>query len=526
MRPALVDAERAGCEAAEVLEGQRAGEQRQRAEHRPERPAPTAFIAPPSRGVEPIVALSSDLCGTLRSSIMGAKRRQGRSPGQTREAEPTMATTRDRRGPPATRRAMRASHADDTRSSALALVAVSRAGWAWSRFAPGAARRARGLAGKRRSRSSRRTEIVVADAGAVWRRALPDWLPAAATTTASSSSSRARPGRPAPGARMVSGLVLLPRDRRRGLRPRLHGRARRAARRRSATLGLALFAARLSAEHLQRELGLLDAAALEMIGARREQRRAVQARARAAGRLPDRGLGRGAAPRIGPVPDGFYGQMVWSSRNLVDDLAPRRRARACGVRPVGGGRRGRRAAAFAEGYAAGRSPACTGGRGAATRLSPARAVAVERLERAAARRAVGLRRQRLGQAGAVGHESRRCPGSRPCCCPAPRDRRCRRSCRQARRRSSARRRRRPGRGPQRSGERERRKCSRPSQRIAQAPVSHRAGDVRRPAPARQGPAVADGLSVAPAPGERPKSGAAVSWPASMMPRRMARVRVK
>ena len=68
-----------------------------------------------------------------------------------------------------------------------------------------------------------------------------------------------------------------------------------------------------------------------------------------------------AAPRIGPVPAGLYAPMVWSSRNLVADLARE------GVRvqpqfdPLAAGPEEERNTAFAAGYATGRLAACSGG---------------------------------------------------------------------------------------------------------------------------------------------------------------------
>ena len=125
-------------------------------------------------------------------------------------------------------------------------------------------------------------------------------------------------------------------------------------------LGLALYAVRLSAEHLQRQLGLLDAAALEMIGVRRDARRAVQTRLALQADCLTGVWAAAAAPRIGQVPVDLYGQIVWSSRNLVADLARE------GVRvppqfdPMAAAAEEDRAAAFAAGYAAGELSACRG----------------------------------------------------------------------------------------------------------------------------------------------------------------------
>ena len=69
-------------------------------------------------------------------------------------------------------------------------------------------------------------------------------------------------------------------------------------------------------------LGLLDAAALRLIGAGRGQRARVgEALALQADCLT--GVWAAAASkRLGPVPAGFWGQLVWSWRNVVEDLDP------------------------------------------------------------------------------------------------------------------------------------------------------------------------------------------------------------
>jgi predicted metalloprotease len=126
-------------------------------------------------------------------------------------------------------------------------------------------------------------------------------------------------------------------------------------------LGLALYAARVAAEHLQRELGLLDAAALELIGSRRGERRAIGAGLALQADCLAGAWAAAAAPRIGPVPDGLYGQMVWSSRNLVADLAREGVTVPRQFDPLAAGSPEDRAAAFARGYEAGGIAGCTSG---------------------------------------------------------------------------------------------------------------------------------------------------------------------
>ena len=123
-------------------------------------------------------------------------------------------------------------------------------------------------------------------------------------------------------------------------------------------LGLALYAARVSAQHLQRELGLLDAAAIELVGARRGRRAEVGTALAMQADCLAGVWAAAAAPRLGPVPDDFWGQLVWSSRNVVDDLG------RAGVRVpaefdvFAAGGQAARGAAFAEGYASGRIEGC------------------------------------------------------------------------------------------------------------------------------------------------------------------------
>ena len=115
-------------------------------------------------------------------------------------------------------------------------------------------------------------------------------------------------------------------------------------------LGLAIVAARLAAEHLQRELGVLDAAALRLLGASRARQAEVAAElALQADCLTGAWA---AAAGLGAVPEGFYDQLVWSARNVVDDLGREGVRVPAEFDPFAAGSRAARAAAFAKGYAA------------------------------------------------------------------------------------------------------------------------------------------------------------------------------
>lgn len=238
---------------------------------------------------------------------------------------------------------------------ALALVvATAGAGWAWATLAPAPARGPLAVAPGNVQSIVRRTEIAVADAGAVWRRALPGTADAGPDVVFFSRVT----GAPCAGGGMVSGPFYCPESGTAAFdlafMDALGGRLKTGR-----DLGLALYAVRLAAEHLQRQLGVLDAASLEMIGTRRDARRAVRVRLALQADCLTGVWAAAAAPRLGPVPRDFYGQMVWSARNLVADLARE------GVRvpaqsdPLAAGAAEARAAAFAEGYAAGRIAACT-----------------------------------------------------------------------------------------------------------------------------------------------------------------------
>ena len=241
----------------------------------------------------------------------------------------------------------------------LALFAVVLgAGWAWGRFLPEARPGMLAVSAGSAQSIVRRTEIVVADTVAVWRRALPASLRGDYDEGKLVFFSRMT-GTPCAGGGMVSGSFYCPET---GVAAFdlafMDALGTRLTTERD--VGLALFAARVAAEHLQHQLGLLDAAALEMIGARREQRRAVQAELSLQADCLTGVWAAAAAPRIGTVPKGLYRQMVWSSRNLVADLAREGIRVPAEFDPMAAGSEEDRAAAFAEGYQTGRIAACTG----------------------------------------------------------------------------------------------------------------------------------------------------------------------
>jgi len=240
----------------------------------------------------------------------------------------------------------------------LALAAiVACAGWAWGRFAPATSHSALAVAPGNVQSIVRRTEIAVADSGAVWRRALPESFRREYSEAEVVFFSRAT-GTACAGGAMVSGPFYCPET---GVAAfdLAFMDALGARLKTERDLGLALYAVRLSAEHLQRQLGFLDAASLEMIGARRNQRQAVRTRLTLQADCLTGVWAAAAEPRIGPVPKGFYGQMVWSARNLVDDLAREGVRVPAQFDPMADAPEDERAAAFAAGYAAGRLGACT-----------------------------------------------------------------------------------------------------------------------------------------------------------------------
>ena len=201
----------------------------------------------------------------------------------------------------------------------------------------------------------RRIEVAFADAQAVWARALQaqgkaDYEKAEAVFFARTSQTPCM-AEPVSGPYYCpdSGVVAFDLSYLDSLGERLN---------RQRELGISLYAARMSAMHLQRELGVLDRAAMELVGSRRGRRTEVaEALALQADCLA--GVWAAAAePRLGPVPEGFWGQLVWSSRNVVEDFGREGLAVPTDLDPFAAGGRAAREAAFTEGYAAGRIADC------------------------------------------------------------------------------------------------------------------------------------------------------------------------
>jgi predicted metalloprotease len=236
-------------------------------------------------------------------------------------------------------------------------VAAIAAGWAWGRVGAAGSPARLALSAGGAEAIVRRTEVAFADAEAVWRRALHarggGYDPARLVFFARATES------PCAGGGIVSGPFYCPETGTAtfdlAFLDALGGRLQK-----ERDLGLALYAARLAAEHLQHELGLLDAAALELIGSPRGERRAVGTRLALQADCLAGVWAAAAEPRIGPVPEGLYGQMVWSSRNLVADLAREGVHVPWQLDPLAAGRSEERAAAFDRGYRARAVDGCIG----------------------------------------------------------------------------------------------------------------------------------------------------------------------
>jgi predicted metalloprotease len=243
----------------------------------------------------------------------------------------------------------------------LAIGVVSAfSGWAWARLDPGRVARPLPLSAASAHSVTRRTEVAFADAEGVWARNIASVSAMGYDPARLVFFSAATPS-PCSGGVPVSGPFYCPEtgtvafdimflD---GLGTRLQ---------KGRELGLSIYAARMAAEHLQREMGLLDSAALEMIGARRGQRRAIGTALALQADCLAGVWAAAAAPRIGPVPDDFYRRMVGSSRNLVADLGRAGTAVIPEFDPLGGAPEFDRAEAFARGYAVGALSACVGAR--------------------------------------------------------------------------------------------------------------------------------------------------------------------
>jgi predicted metalloprotease len=233
---------------------------------------------------------------------------------------------------------------------ALAVVAASvvalAGAWVWGFLHP-ARFEATEVADRGRADAiMRRTEAAFSDAQAVWTRTADRYAPArviffsrATETACAGGATVAGPFYCPDTGTAAFDLAFL---------AVLAGRLQR-----NEELGVALIAARISAGHLQHELGLLDAAALRLIGAGRDQRAAVGKALQLQGDCLTGAWAAAAGKRLGPVPEKFWSQLVWSWRNVVAD----RRAEGLRLPPefdvFAHATQDERQAAFSQGLAGG-----------------------------------------------------------------------------------------------------------------------------------------------------------------------------
>jgi predicted metalloprotease len=201
----------------------------------------------------------------------------------------------------------------------------------------------------------RQTEVAFADAEAFWRRRLQaagvGYAPARLVFFTGTTAT------PCAGGTAVSGPFYCPESGTAAvdlafldaLGPRLE---------RAEELGIALVAVRLAAEHVQRELGVLDAAALRLLGAPRGRRAEVAAALALQADCLAGVWAAAAEPRIGRIPGDLYGRLIWSARNIGEDLARSGRRAPADLAPFVAGGRPDRERAFAQGYSAGDAAAC------------------------------------------------------------------------------------------------------------------------------------------------------------------------
>ena len=200
----------------------------------------------------------------------------------------------------------------------VSLLALGGA-WALGRLQPPGENAETPVAASRTDAIMRRTEVAFANAQAVWGRAVGNgsgdrydparivFFTGATTTPCAGGATVSGPFYCADTGTAAFDLAFLA-----GLARRLQ---------RQEDLGLALVAARIAAGHLQRELGMLDAAALRLIGAGRGKRAVVGEALELQGDCLTGVWAAVAAKHLGPVPASFWSQLVWSWRNVVEDLA-------------------------------------------------------------------------------------------------------------------------------------------------------------------------------------------------------------
>jgi predicted metalloprotease len=228
----------------------------------------------------------------------------------------------------------------------LSLVAIAGA-WSWGRGHPAPAVETRELAAEGPA-ILRRTEVAFADAQAVWHRLDGSYRMASVGFFTGATPTVCA------GGVAVSGPFYCPETGAAAFDLRfLAALGDRLQRQRD--LGLALVAARLAAEHLQRETGVLDAAAVRMVGQRRAGRTAIAGALALQADCLTGVWAAEAAGRLGEVPEGFWGELVRSWRNVAEASGGRVPE---GFDPFASGAREEREAAFAAGYAAGALGGC------------------------------------------------------------------------------------------------------------------------------------------------------------------------
>lgn len=128
--------------------------------------------------------------------------------------------------------------------------------------------------------------------------------------------------------------------------------------RRDADLGVALVAARLASEHRQRETGVLDTAALDMIGATQERRAEIGVALALQADCLTGAWAASATAALGPVAEKFWGELIWTARNVSADFDRAGRPIPPELDTFAIGARDERTAAFARGYEAASAGAC------------------------------------------------------------------------------------------------------------------------------------------------------------------------
>lgn len=125
-----------------------------------------------------------------------------------------------------------------------------------------------------------------------------------------------------------------------------------------AELAVVLAAARLAAEHRQRESDILDMAALDMIGARKKRRAEIMLGLALQADCLTGAWAWGTRSSLGAVPDDFWGRLVRSTRTIAADFASVGRPIPPELDTFGKGTVEEREAAFRRGYADASGTAC------------------------------------------------------------------------------------------------------------------------------------------------------------------------